>query len=127
MIGGGRVPRPGEATLSITECCFGRAAGVSPAGAGGAAPADGDGEVTIARVNATLSFPAKFMLVAAMNRARAATGATAAANAAARRAISAGNLRKISGRCWTDRYYIAVPRLEFRELAGDGAASRRRR
>jgi magnesium chelatase family protein len=45
-------------------------AGIPAPGAGGAAPADGDGRTTISRANAHVAYPARFQCVAAMNPCR---------------------------------------------------------
>ncbi|MEG6584056.1 YifB family Mg chelatase-like AAA ATPase [Dendrosporobacter sp. 1207_IL3150] len=68
MIGGGRIPRPGEVTLSHNGVLF---LDELPEFSKGALevlrqPLE-DGQVTISRVNASLSFPAKLMLIASMN------------------------------------------------------------
>jgi len=68
LIGGGSYPRPGEVSLAHGGVLFlRRAAGVPQERARGAAPADGDGSVTLSRAITTLTFPARFMLAAAMN------------------------------------------------------------
>ncbi|WP_371371281.1 YifB family Mg chelatase-like AAA ATPase [Sporomusa aerivorans] len=68
LIGGGTVPRPGEVTLSHNGVLFLDELPEFPRAVLEVLrqPLE-DGEVTISRVNATLSFPAKLMLVAALN------------------------------------------------------------
>jgi magnesium chelatase family protein len=124
MIGGGRVPRPGEATLSHHGVLFLDELPEFPRQVLEVLrqPME-DGEVTIARVNATLSFPAKFMLVAAMNPCPCGYWGDSSRQCGCTPGDIRRYLRKISGPL-LDRIdiNIAVPRLEFRELAGDGAA-----
>ncbi|MBP2646005.1 MAG: Mg chelatase, subunit ChlI, partial [Firmicutes bacterium] len=68
MIGGGRVPRPGEVTLSHNGVLFLDELPEFPRQVLEVLrqPIE-DGSVTISRAVAQLSFPAQFMLVAAMN------------------------------------------------------------
>ncbi|SDD46752.1 YifB family Mg chelatase-like AAA ATPase [Sporomusa acidovorans] len=68
MIGGGSMPRPGEVTLSHNGVLFLDELPEFPRTVLEVLrqPLE-DGEVTISRVNATLSYPAKLMLIAALN------------------------------------------------------------
>jgi magnesium chelatase family protein len=124
MTGGGRIPRPGEVTLSHHGVLFLDELPEFPRQVLEVLrqPME-DGEVTIARVNATLKYPARFMLVAAMNPCPCGYYG----DAGGRCSCSPGDIRryhkKISGPL-LDRIdiNINVPRLAYGEIAGDGAA-----
>lgn len=68
LVGGGQVPRPGEATLAHRGVLFLDELPEFPRASLEALrePLEG-GQITIARARATLTFPASFLLVAAMN------------------------------------------------------------
>ena len=124
MTGGGRIPRPGEVTLSHHGVLFLDELPEFPRQVLEVLrqPME-DGEVTIARVTATQSYPAKFMLVAAMNPCPCGYWG----DASGRCSCSPGDIRrylkKISGPL-LDRIdiNINVPRLAYGEIAGEAAA-----
>lgn len=124
MVGGGRVPRPGEATLSHHGVLFLDELPEFPRQVLEVLrqPME-DGEVTISRVNASLSYPAKFMMVAAMNPCPCGYWGDASRQCSCTPGDIRRYLKKISGPL-LDRIdiSIAVPRLEYREIAGEGAA-----
>lgn len=124
MIGGGRVPRPGEATLSHHGVLFLDELPEFPRQVLEVLrqPME-DGAVTISRVNASLSYPAKFMMVAAMNPCPCGYWGDASRQCTCTPGDIRRYLKKISGPL-LDRIdiSIAVPRLEYGEIAGDGAA-----
>lgn len=124
MIGGGRVPRPGEATLSHHGVLFLDELPEFPRMVLEVLrqPME-DGEVTISRVNATLSYPAKFMMVAAMNPCPCGYFGDSSRQCSCTPGDIRRYLKKISGPL-LDRIdiNIAVPRLEYGEIAGDSPA-----
>ncbi|HWQ62286.1 MAG TPA: YifB family Mg chelatase-like AAA ATPase [Negativicutes bacterium] len=124
MVGGGRVPRPGEATLSHHGVLFLDELPEFPRQVLEVLrqPME-DGEVTISRVSASLSYPAKFMLVAAMNPCPCGYWGDASRQCSCTPGDIRRYLKKISGPL-LDRIdiSIAVPRLEYREIAGEVSA-----
>ncbi len=124
MVGGGRVPRPGEATLSHHGVLFLDELPEFPRQVLEVLrqPME-DGAVTISRVNASLSYPAKFMLVAAMNPCPCGYWGDASRQCGCSPGDIRRYLKKISGPL-LDRIdiCIAVPRLEYKEIAGEAAA-----
>ncbi len=80
-----------------------------------------DGAVTIARANMTLSLPARFMLVAAMNPCPCGFYGDASASAAAPAASSSATWARSRGPL-LDRIdlHIEVPAVPYKELRGDG-------
>jgi len=124
LIGGGRLPRPGEVTLSHHGVLFLDELPEFPRPVLAALrqPVE-DGVVTIARVNATLSYPAKFMLVAAMNPCPCGYHGDASGQCTCTPGDIRRYVKKISGPL-LDRIdiNIAVPRLKFQEIAGQAPA-----
>jgi magnesium chelatase family protein len=124
MIGGGRLPRPGEVTLSHHGVLFLDELPEFPRQVLEVLrqPLE-DGEVTISRVTASLSYPAKFMLIAAMNPCPCGFHGDPSQQCN----CTPGDIRryrkKISGPL-LDRIdiHINVPRLEYKEIAGDTPA-----
>lgn len=118
MVGGGRIPRPGEVTLSHHGVLFLDELAEFPRMVleGLRQPLE-DGHVTISRVNASFSYPAKFMLISAMNPCPC--GFFGDQHQAC--SCSSGDVKRyrkrISGPL-LDRMdlYVHVPRLEYNEL-----------
>lgn len=118
IIGGGTIPRPGEVTLSHNGVLF-----LDELPEFGKAVLEvlrqplEDGQVTVARVNATLTFPSRMILVCAMNPCPCGwngdkdKACTCSPNEIKR------YTRKISGPL-LDRIdiHIRVPRVEYKEL-----------
>ncbi|MDR3561446.1 MAG: ATP-binding protein, partial [Negativicutes bacterium] len=79
-----------------------------------------DGEVTISRVSASLSYPAKFMLIAAMNPCPCGYHGDSSQQCSCGPGDIRRYLKKISGPL-LDRIdiHINVPRLQYKEIAGD--------
>jgi len=118
VIGGGATARPGEISLGRPgRPVPGRTARVSPRRARGSAPAAGKRDVTIARVRQTLTYPAHFLLVAAMNPCPCGWHGDATHPCT----CSAADVRRYRGRIsgpLLDRFdmVLSVPRLQASEL-----------
>ncbi len=133
LTGGGSVPRPGEVSLAHHGVLF---LDELPEFRRDALevlrqPLE-DGRVAIARASASLTYPAKFTLVAAMNPCPCGYFGDTLRPCACPQAALAKYLRKISGPL-LDRIdiHIEVPRLRHEELtappAGEGSAAIRAR
>jgi magnesium chelatase family protein len=102
LIGGGAVPRPGEVSVGHNGVLF---LDELPEFQRNVLevmrqPLE-DGCVTIARAALSVSFPARFMLAAAMNRALAAFSGIPPASVTARRCKFSDTFQRFPGRCWT--------------------------
>lgn len=124
MIGGGRMPRPGEITLSHNGVLFLDELPEFPRQVLEVLrqPIE-DGEITISRVNASLTYPAKFMLVAAMNPCPCGYHGDSSQQCVCMPSDLRRYIRKISGPL-IDRIdiHIRVPRLEYQEMTGNAPA-----
>jgi magnesium chelatase family protein len=125
MIGGGAgVPRPGEVSLAHNGLLFLDELPEFPRDVLEILrqPLE-DGAVTIARANMTLPFPAKFMLVAAMNPCRCGFYGDATRECRCTTAQIQQYLGKISGPL-LDRIdiHVEVPAVPYKELRGEAAS-----
>jgi magnesium chelatase family protein len=122
MIGGGAVPRPGEVSLAHHGVLFLDEMPEFPRTVLETLrqPME-DGAVTIARAHSSLRFPARFMLVAAMNPTPKGDKPT---DAVSQRAMDR-YLSRISGPL-IDRIdiHIEVPSVPYRQLTGGAGAGR---
>ena len=124
MVGGGRIPKPGEVTLSHHGVLFlDELPEFSKATLEVLRQPLEDGQVTIARANATFSYPANFMLLASMNPCQCGF-----LHDKANRCICSEHeirryKKKISGPL-LDRIdiHIQVPRLEYKDLTATKTA-----
>jgi magnesium chelatase family protein len=121
MIGGGRIPRPGEVTLSHNGVLFlDELPEFSKASLEVLRQPLEDGQVTISRVNASLSYPAKLMLIASMNPCPCGFLTDSSNQCVCSINEVRRYTKKISGPL-LDRIdiHIHVPRLDYSELTGD--------
>ncbi|EAX48688.1 Mg chelatase, subunit ChlI [Thermosinus carboxydivorans Nor1] len=133
MIGGGTIPRPGEVTLSHHGVLFLDELPEFPRQVLEVLrqPLE-DGQVTISRVNASLAYPAKFILVGAMNPCPCGFYNDKTRECVCSPADIRRYTKRISGPL-LDRIdiYIHVPRLAYSEVTGqqpaETSASIRRR
>lgn len=127
LIGGGSIPRPGEVSLSHHGVLFlDELPEFSRTVLETLRQPLEDGVVTIARAHSSIRFPARFMLVAAMNPT---PGGDFATDEASQREMDR-YLSRISGPL-VDRIdiHVEVPRVAYRELAGkaDGTSTQQMR
>ena len=121
LVGGGTIPRPGEVSMAHHGVLFlDELPEFSRHVLETLRQPMESGEVTVARVHGSIKFPAKFMLVAAMNP--SASGYAAEAGAAAPRRDK--YLAKLSGPL-LDRIdiHVEVPAVPYRELTGRHAGT----
>lgn len=120
LVGGGRLPRPGEVTLSHTGVLFLDELPEFPRQVLEVLrqPLE-DREITISRVNAAVTFPADFMLIAAMNPCPCGFRGDSRRECTCTPLQIQRYMRKISGPL-LDRVdiHIHVPRIEYDELTG---------
>ena len=118
MIGGGRIPRPGEVTLSHHGILFLDELPEFPREVLEVLrqPLE-DGQVTISRVNASLSYPSKSVLIAAMNPCPCGYLTDQTHDCVCSSSDIRRYLRKISGPL-LDRIdiHVNVPRLQYEEM-----------
>jgi magnesium chelatase family protein len=124
LVGGGRIPRPGEITLSHRGVLF-----LDELPEFGHAVLEvmrqplEDRLVTISRAQGTITFPANFMLVAAMNPCPCGYYGDAARACTCSDGGVARYQRRISGPL-LDRIdiFVEVPRVDFEKLSSDSPA-----
>ncbi|MEX2236075.1 MAG: YifB family Mg chelatase-like AAA ATPase [Dehalococcoidia bacterium] len=122
LVGGGRIPRPGEITLSHRGVLF-----LDELPEFGHAVLEvmrqplEDRLVTISRAQGTLTFPANFMLVSAMNPCPCGYFGDSARACTCSDGAVARYQKRISGPL-LDRIdiFVEVPRVDFEKLSGDG-------
>ena len=124
MVGGGRIPRPGEISLAHTGVLF---LDEFPEFHRDVLevlrqPLE-EGKVTVSRVNATLTYPARFMLVASMNPCPCGFFGDPVRECSCTPYQVQKYRNKVSGPL-LDRIdlHLEVPRLEYNEIAGGGPA-----
>ena len=124
MAGGGRIPRPGEVTLAHNGVLFLDELTEFPRQVLEVLrqPIE-DGQVTVARVNSTYTYPSRFMLVLAMNPCPCGYLGDQLRECSCSPAEIKRYLRRISGPLM-DRIdlHINVPRLRYEEMAGEQQA-----
>lgn len=124
MAGGGRIPRPGEVTLSHNGVLFLDEMTEFPRQVLEVLrqPVE-DGQVTVARVNSSYTYPSRFMLVMAMNPCPCGYLGDTLRECRCSPAEIKRYLRRISGPLM-DRIdlHITVPRLHYEEMADEHKA-----
>lgn len=124
MAGGGRIPRPGEVTLAHNGVLFLDELTEFPRQVLEVLrqPIE-DGQVTVARVNSTYTFPSRFMLILAMNPCPCGYFGDLLHQCSCSPAEIKRYLRRISGPLM-DRIdlHVNVPRLSYDEMATEQKA-----
>jgi magnesium chelatase family protein len=128
LVGGGRWPRPGEISLAHRGVLFlDELPEFGQAGLEVLRQPLEDGTVTISRVNGTVTFPAKFMLVGAMNPCPCGYAGDSVRECTCSPTAIAKYQRRLSGPL-LDRIdiHVEVPRVQYEKLtgAGEGESSR---
>ena len=124
LVGGGRVPRPGEITLSHRGVLF--LDELPEFGHSGLEvlrqPLE-DKIVTISRAQGTITFPANFMLIAAMNPCPCGFASDPVRECVCTPTAASRYLKRISGPL-LDRIdlFAEVPRVEYEKLVGEARA-----
>jgi len=124
MIGGGRIPRPGEVTLSHHGVLFlDELPEFSKVALEVLRQPLEDGQVTISRASASLSYPAKIMLIGSMNPCPCGFLTDSTRECVCTPTEVRRYIKKISGPL-LDRIdiHIHVPRLEYSEITGRAPA-----
>jgi magnesium chelatase family protein len=120
LVGGGRWPRPGEISLAHRGVLFlDELPEFGQAGLETLRQPLEDGTVTISRVNGTVTFPAKFMLVAAMNPCPCGYAGDPQRECTCSPTAVARYQRRLSGPL-LDRIdiHVEVPRVQYEKLTG---------
>jgi magnesium chelatase family protein len=120
LIGGGRIPRPGEVTLSHNGVLFlDEFPEFSRSALEALRQPLEDGEVSIARVQASLKYPARFILIAAMNPCPCGYQGDSARECTCGLTDIERYRKRLSGPL-LDRIdlQVYVPRMEYKEIKG---------
>jgi magnesium chelatase family protein len=120
LVGGGRWPRPGEISLAHRGVLFlDELPEFGQAGLETLRQPIEDGTVTISRVNGTVTFPAKFMLVGAMNPCPCGYAGDPLRECTCSPTAVAKYQRRLSGPL-IDRIdiHVEVPRVQYEKLTG---------
>jgi magnesium chelatase family protein len=123
LVGGGRWPRPGEISLSHRGVLFlDELPEFGQAGLETLRQPLEDGTVTISRVNGTVTFPAKFMLIGAMNPCPCGFAGDPVRECTCSPTAVSRYQRRLSGPL-LDRIdiHVEVPRVQYEKLTGSAS------